>query len=136
MILYGDASALVKRYLVEVHSERVRAWVGLAERVASSRVAYVEVGRAVGISGAPDLRTRQARFDADWQLMWVIDCGPAVSETAARLAAEHRLRSLDAIHLASALSIRAADLYVATFDERLWRAARDVGLNTFPESWP
>ena len=136
MIVYGDASALVKRYLVEAHHDRVRAWIAAADLVASSRIAYVEVRRAVGRSGVPDVSDRLTRFELDWQLTWVIDVTQPVAESAAKLAAYHGLRSLDAIHLASALTIGLPDLHLATFDENLWRAARAVGLNVLPPTWP
>lgn len=136
MIVYGDASALIKRYLAEVHGDRVRAWTTAAELVVSSRIAYVEVKRAVGRSGVPDVSDRLSRFEQDWRLTWVVDVTQPVAESAANLALHHELRSLDAIHLASALTIALPDLHVATFDEALWRAAREVGLNVLPETLP
>jgi len=42
------------------------------------------------------------------------------------------LRALDALHLASALSLDAEDVIFATWDARLHRAAREHGLRTLP----
>jgi predicted nucleic acid-binding protein len=136
LIVYGDASALVKRYLAEAHSDRAIGWFDLADQVASSRVALVEVTRAIANAGARDEAAKQTEFGEDWSAMWVVELRRPISENAAILAVEERLRSLDAIHLASALSIRASDLHFATFDERLWRVARRAGLNVLPETWP
>jgi predicted nucleic acid-binding protein len=45
----------------------------------------------------------------------------------------HDLRSLDALHLASALVLPREDLTVAVWDRRLHAAARADGLELFPE---
>lgn len=54
MILYLDTSSLVKLYIAEAHSELVQDWVGEAEAVATSRVAYPEAllkaARSEGLS--------------------------------------------------------------------------------------
>ena len=42
MILYLDTSALVKLYVVEPHSNKVRKWAEEAEIVATCRIAYPE----------------------------------------------------------------------------------------------
>jgi predicted nucleic acid-binding protein len=62
----------------------------------------------------------------------VIEVDTALAEHAAQLALSAGLRSLDALHLAAALVLRADDLTVATWDARLHRAASDQGLATLP----
>jgi predicted nucleic acid-binding protein len=42
------------------------------------------------------------------------------------------LRSLDALHLAAALTLATSELTFATWDARLHRAAREHGLRTLP----
>jgi hypothetical protein len=47
------------------------------------------------------------------------------------------LRGYDAIHLAAALEWQdriGEPITVATFDQDLWRAAREAGLDCFPEA--
>jgi predicted nucleic acid-binding protein len=58
---------------------------------------------------------------------YLLGITPAIIELAARIDPPH-LRSLDAIHLATALSIDDADLEVITYDDRLAAAARANGL--------
>ncbi len=50
------------------------------------------------------------------------------------LAVQHGLKTLDAIHLASAMMIAADDLTFATWDRRLHAAAQAEGLTTLPAS--
>ena len=47
MILYMDASALVKRYIAENSSERVNGWIGAAEMVVTGLITRVEVAAAI-----------------------------------------------------------------------------------------
>jgi predicted nucleic acid-binding protein len=51
---------------------------------------------------------------------------------AADLALEDGLRALDSVHLASALTA-GSDATLATWDERLWAAARRRGFELLPE---
>jgi hypothetical protein len=53
---------------------------------------------------------------------------PAIITHAADLAERHRLRSLDAVHLASALALGDPEVVLATWDADLGSAARAEGL--------
>lgn len=72
MILYLDSSSLVKIYLDEAESDRVREWVTAAEVVATSRVAFPEVLSAFarrkeeGDLDSETLALLRARFESDW----------------------------------------------------------------------
>ncbi len=55
-----------------------------------------------------------------------------LTERAAELAISSGLRSLDALHLAAALTFPRDELTFATWDARLHRAAREHGLRTLP----
>jgi len=53
------------------------------------------------------------------------------------LAWEYSLRGYDAVHLAAAVAWQErldARIVVATFDRELWQAARQSGLETWPEA--
>jgi len=68
---------------------------------------------------------------------WMIGCDVVevdrdLAERAAQVALASGLRAMDAIHLASALSLRVEGLTFATWDVRLYRAARERGLRTLP----
>jgi predicted nucleic acid-binding protein len=134
VIVYADASALTKRHVDEAHSDQATAWLAEAELVMASRIAYVEVWRAIAVAGTVDAASRQGDFARRWREIAVIEVDAEVATAAARLALPSRLRALDAIHLASAQSVRASDLYLATFDRRLWAAAQSLGINRLPET--
>jgi len=61
-----------------------------------------------------------------------IELSAEVERAAGELAARHRLRGADAVHLASALALGSADVTVASWDERLHVAAAAAGLAVAP----
>lgn len=119
-LVYADSSALVKFVIDEPWADALRRHLADPSRlVVTSAIARVEVHRAAAIAhpGASTTETVE-RALASWRLVAVTD---AILEEAVLLATR-RLRSLDAIHLASALFVRAAEL--VTYDDRLVEAAR------------
>jgi predicted nucleic acid-binding protein len=123
-VVYLDSSALVKLLIDEPESDDLeRHLVGDDRRVWSSALARVEVTRAVSVAALIGRAGSEveARLRA-WTLVAVTD---AVLADAAALASA-RLRSLDAIHLASARAIP-TDEFI-TYDERLAEAARGQGM--------
>ena len=123
--LYLDASALVKRIVREVESEALTALIEEAGHAATSVVADVELHRAVERAGGGARLVRQAG-----RALELVDLVPLDGEIvqAARSIGPSSLRTLDAIHLASARALgEAVDLFVA-YDRRLADAARAAGL--------
>lgn len=126
-MIYLDSSALVKLVLTEPETQALTRW--LAERadrpMVSSVIHRTEVPRAVW-------RADPASFPRSYRQVRGVErvaLTPEVLDTAAALAPPS-LRSLDAIHLASALSIRRdLDSFVA-YDKRLLDAATSAGLPT------
>ncbi len=133
--LYVDSSAIAKRYLDEPGSEEAVAASVLARIVVTSRIAFTEVARAItrdeplGVD-APVY----AGWEADWEAHQIVEVTQDIAEHAARLADQHELRTLDALHLASALSVTTVPLRFATWDRRLHAAARAAGLRVVPAS--
>jgi predicted nucleic acid-binding protein len=128
LTLYLDSSALVKRYVKEAGSDLVVEAMERADAYKMCRIGFVETVRAVARGGEPD---DVAKVESDWTRVDVIEVDRALAEDAARLAARHRLRTLDALHLAAALAGADAPTFM-TWDGRLHRAARDQGLRTLP----
>jgi uncharacterized protein len=128
-MLYLDASALVKRYVDEEGSGVVREAMDGARVLSTCRLCFVETVRAVGLSAG---HRGVKRVEGEWRWFDVVDVDQALAERAAKLALSHQLRSLDALHLAAALSLPDGDLTFATWDTRLHGAARDEGLQTLP----
>jgi predicted nucleic acid-binding protein len=95
------------------------------------RVGHLETARAVGLAGSQSaVRAAQK----EWAALRVIEVDQDLVERATELALAHELRSLDALHLASALVLPREDLIVAVWDRRLHAAARAEGLGLFPET--
>ena len=128
MRLYLDSSAIVKLVQTEPESSALRRYLRQhrADDKVTSELARVEVVRAVLPGGAPALgkaRRQLARFH---QVSLTRD----LLDAAATLAPETLLRSLDAIHVASA-QLAGGDLRaLVTYDERMVSAARAAGIET------
>jgi predicted nucleic acid-binding protein len=121
-IAYADASALVKLVVAEPESQAVYRWFTEAPRVATSRVGVVETIRAS--SRRPfDPEHR----DAVLRDVEVIDLSPGIAAVAASVGPAI-LRTLDAVHLATAMALLPdLDAFV-TYDDRMAEAARALGL--------
>lgn len=121
-ILYLDASALVKLVVAERESRALAAAV-TASRLVSSELALTEVPRAVR-------RASGARSPGSVErLLRALSFIPVSRRVLARAGAleEPFLRTLDAIHVASALEVAdELDVFV-TYDASQARAARLAG---------
>lgn len=145
MRLYLDTSALVKLYVDEDGAPAVRAASAGAEVITTSALAYVEARSAFArrrYEGAltPGEYRRVARdLDDDWPRYLTIQVVETLIREAARFAENHRLRAYDAIHLASATSVRreiGGSVTFACWDGALERAARREGLEVLArQSW-
>ena len=128
-MIYLDSAAIVKLVHREAESDALDRW--LAERLGQTRVtsalAEVEVPRAI-LRNAP---SSQPRIPAVLGTIARFEIDAAVRALAASCA-DRSLRSLDAIHLATA-QVLAAELggtpvTFVTYDKRLLAAAGTVGL--------
>lgn len=126
MKLYLDSSALVKLVRREGETEALRRFLrrhGADERV-SSDLARVEVVRAA--LGGGSLAVAQARRQLT--RVYLIAMNAELLERAATLAPGSRIRSLDAIHLATAQLLGAELRAVVTYDLRMAAAAGVLGM--------
>jgi predicted nucleic acid-binding protein len=130
-MLYLDASALVKRYVKEEGSDLLLQALEDTSAWSTCRIGYVETFRAVAMAAG---RRAAKRVDADWPSFDVVEVDATLAEHAAQLTLEAELRSLDALHLASALLLPQRNLTVATWDTRLHRAALERGVHTVPSA--
>jgi uncharacterized protein len=129
LTLYLDSSALVKRYVKEVGSDSVIEAMSRAGVYKMCRIGFVETVRAVARGGESD---DVEKMERDWTRVDVIEVDRALAEHAAKLAVHHRLRTLDALHLAAAMALADDDPTFVTWDVDLHRAAREQGLRTLP----
>ena len=129
---YIDSSAVLKLAIHEPETAALETYLAGCEGLVSSRLAVLECRRAVSrASRARVLQTIDDVLDA----IYLLDVTPAILEDAAN--AEPRLlRSLDAIHVATALSIGDAQVEVITYDQRFADAARATGLTVVQPGRP
>ena len=141
MTIYFDTSALVKLIVAEDASAVVRRLWMMAPEPYASQIGYIElrgaVARALHSGRAPAIPQPDARslVEGVWQRTVAVSVNLPVVRLAGALAERHLLRAMDAIHLASALSIASyGDCpTLVTFDRRLAEAALAEGLAVLPE---
>ena len=127
MAHYIDTSALTRLVVAEPESRALRQWLTASGRTpVASDLARTELLRAVR-RAAPD-RMVQAREVLDSLVLMQVTTD--TFEAAAHLDPT-LLRTLDAIHLASALSLGDDLDGIATYDDRLADAARAHGVEVF-----
>ena len=145
MIVYVDASALVKRYVTEVGSADVNGLTAGATAVATALVTRAEVAaafaRAVRVGVLDDVAGRKAqrRVSREWPNLMRIPVTEALVARAEAVAWAHGLRGYDAVQLASALTWQDAlgqEVVLATFDRQLWAVAPEAGLRAWPAKLP
>lgn len=126
-MIYLDSSALLKLVHVERETSALREWLDSRPDVplVSSELARVEVPRATR-------RVNEAALPAASAVLAALDLLPMTTEllNAAGDIGAPGLRSLDAIHLASASSMGAALTSFVVYDHRLAEAAATAGLDT------
>jgi len=125
---YVDSSALLKRYFPEPDSSVAdRLLLGDAVLV-TSWVTLIEVQRNLArvLTGA-ELRDAKQQLAADLDAMALLAIDEAVCRAAAQIGEQLAVRSLDAIHLASAQRLVIPGLRFVTFDLRQAQAGRSLG---------
>jgi predicted nucleic acid-binding protein len=121
---YLDASALVKLAVQEPETPALEAAVVNRSALLTSVVGAIELHRAMARTGkAGAFEQAEEVLDA----LFLAEVTPAVRSTAGRLEPAS-LRTLDAIHIATALSLALPDLAFVTYDDRQAMAARTCGL--------
>jgi predicted nucleic acid-binding protein len=124
-VIYLDSSALVKLTHPERETHALRSWLAARSSVTvSSALAILEVTRALrrsdpaALPRVPDVLSRVALVPIDQ---------PVIVSAAALT--DPLLRSLDALHLATALRLAAPSLVFVSYDKRLSAVAAQEGLS-------
>jgi uncharacterized protein len=119
--VYLDSSAILKLIVPEAESAVLRDALKDWPDLVSSRVAEVECLRALKqVSAPPRVRARAAQVFEALTLVHLDEVVLRLAETVG----PRELRTLDAIHLATALSLGDMPAAFVTYDERLAAAAR------------
>lgn len=139
MILYLETSNLVKLYVKEKDSDRIKKIVEQAGVVATSVIAYAETRAALarkrrekGIEEKGYRRIKK-EIDRDWENYFILNLTDEVAKSSGDLAEKYGLRGFDALHLASALLLKkevSLSVAFSSSDIKLSRAAEREGLKT------
>jgi len=124
-MIYLDSAAVVKLVHAEAESPALRAWLGERAETGwvSSVLVEIESFRALA-RYAPEAATR---LHPVLDQIDLIDLSPRV-RILAQTVRPVTVRTMDAIHLGTALSIRRSLTSFATYDKRLLDAAIAAGL--------
>ncbi len=141
MIVYLDTSSLVKLYVEEIDSKKVRDIAGRAAVISTSKIAYVEARAAFvrkqkgGGFSLTSLRKVVEDFEKDWESYFVIEITDGLIRFAGDIAEKYVLRSFDSIHLASAVHLRnriKSAVHFSSLDIRLNQSAAKEGIIVLP----
>ena len=123
----------MKLVVEEPESAALREWLGTNAAMVSSAIGHIETMRAVAIaaeterSGGRESDTMRHAATGVLQRGELLALDNATIERASSVAPA-RLRTLDAVHLASALAVVGLTALV-TYDDRLAEAARSAGIS-------
>lgn len=121
---YIDSSAIIK--LIKPEKESAALIKKLPNGVIASRISRVEVTRTI-IRHEPDLLDATYDVLADIQMVPVEDPIITIAENLPQFI---DLRSLDSLHIASALSIKNVLKGIITYDKEMVKAAEALGFKT------
>jgi uncharacterized protein len=134
LIIYFDTSSFIKLYVEEDGSDSVRELRASEQLAASSVILFVELRSALArmLSSRLDEQSylrAVRRFESDWPYVGNVPLDDVLVRLAAELAERNRLRALDAIHLASALTLsRHEEVLLSAWDRPLLDAAVAEGI--------
>ena len=138
MITYLDTSTLVKLYVQEPESEEVKNLVANSSAVSTSLIAYAEA-RAAFARRYRERAFTQAQYkklkdslDKDWSHLLIIMVSKEIALSAGDLAEKYELKGFDAIHLASAITIKQelqSPIIFSCADRKLQKASLQEGFN-------
>lgn len=128
MTTYVDSSALLKRYVDEPDSTTAERLLLSDPVLVTSWLTLVEVRRGLPrLLDGPALREAKQQFTNDLDAFAMVAIDEAVCRAAAQIGEQLVVRSVDAIHLASAQRLVVPGLPFITFDFRQAQAARSLG---------
>jgi len=140
MIRYADSSAVLAWLLGEPAGPAVEHMIRTASGVVASDLTMIECDRALHRLAARDpsrtavvgaIRSRLADSAARWTILTI--AAPVVERARASFP-DNQVRTLDAIHLATALVARdtLGELEVVSLDSRVRTNAAALGLHVLP----
>lgn len=127
--LYVETSALLKCYVLEPESDECQSILDEHSHWITSRITITEtlINLRKRLSTA-EFAIASKLFQSDINVFDVVEFDAELSLRASDVAAGNNLATLDAIHLASALRVKGAQVAFLTYDRRLANSARKSGL--------
>lgn len=141
MIVYLDASALVKRYVAEEGSPEVNDLILRADSVLTNLISRAEVAATIMRASRMEIINREdagkaiAQFRLEWENLLRLPATEATARRADSLVTDYDLRGYDAVHMVAALIWQETivePITMATYDQNLWNVAQKAGLDTWP----
>lgn len=140
MNLYAESSAVLAWLLDEKSAAEVRRSLAAAEIIVASDLTLIECDRVLLRAAALGELTEAEAADRRAHLMvaashWhILRVAPEIVDRARQPFPGEPIRTLDAIHLASALTGRTAiaGLTLLSLDDRVRRAGKKLGLEVVP----
>lgn len=143
MRLYAESSAVLAWLLGEEEGEHVRQLLSGAEDIFTSVLTLVETDRALIRAQVvetlkpvevADRRRTLARASRRWHLVNLVE---EILDRARRPFPGEPVRTLDALHLASALAVRTAipELTVLSLDHRIRSVCMELGFEVLPRAY-
>lgn len=140
MILYAESSAVLAWLLGEADGSAVRALLSQARVIFASRLTLVECERALarlqagGVLSGSDTATLRETLNHAASHWLRYEISPSVLARSGQPFPVEPIRTLDAIHLATAMELRSAEsrLELVTLDSRIRSNAARLGLRAWP----
>jgi predicted nucleic acid-binding protein len=140
MTIYAETSAVLRWLFGEKGAADIVGHLRAADKVVTSRLTWIETHRVVrraereqriGEAGVAEILAAFSRAAAHWALL---ELTRDVAERAAEAFPVEPVRTLDAIHLASALFLRRSlsDLALLSTDERIRGNGARLGFQILP----
>ena len=141
MNLYAESSAVLGWLMDESSAPDVRRSLAAAEVIVASDLTLIECDRVILRAAAlgelteaeaADRRAHLTTAASHWQILRM---APEIVERARQPFPGEPIRTLDAIHLASALVARTAivGLILLSLDDRVRKAGKKLGLGVIPD---
>lgn len=140
MTIYAESSAVLAWLFDQGPADDIRASIGSADLVVTSELLLIEADRALlrvvatGLALPEEAMSRRIRLATTMRPWSVLPISASVADRARQPFPSDAIRSLDAIHLASAIvaqvSFGAVD--VLTLDDRIRENATALGFRVLP----
>ncbi len=141
MILYLDASAIVKQFIEEPGSQEIITVLQQAENIGTSIITKTETVAAISKSVRLGIVHQNIAvglvqiFYQQWRQFFRVKLNEMLVARASTIAWDLGLRGYDAVHLSAALIWQESintQVKMVTFDKQLWNATKKRGLAVLP----